>query len=186
MDRHRARASRNDRLLHECVQRQADGNLGLPPAVNPNSVELIATERRGMREVEQPKVGPGGARQSTNGRKTAAGSPTGVAKRNQLVAGESKNKGDELVIQNHLAFGLFESGATGGFKRGGSRKKRIICESVGLTHRRMCHRSNVRYTGDGNRRNMYQYSLISIISFTSPSLKNPTTPLIPTTISRPN
>ena len=86
--------------------------------MNPNSVELIATERRGMREVEQPKVGPGGARQSTNGRKTAAGSPTGVAKRNQLVAGESKNKGDELVIQNHLAFGLFESGATGGFKRG--------------------------------------------------------------------
>ena len=44
MDGHRPRPSRNDRLLHECVQRHVGGDFGLPRAVNPNSVELKAAD----------------------------------------------------------------------------------------------------------------------------------------------
>jgi len=51
---------------------------------------LIVTERRGWREVDQPNVGSEEARQSNEVRKTAEGSPQGVAKRKQPGASESK------------------------------------------------------------------------------------------------
>ena len=54
-------------------------------------LNLITTERRGWQEVDQPKVGPEGARQWNEVKKTAEVSPQGVAKRNQSGECESKN-----------------------------------------------------------------------------------------------
>lgn len=74
------------------------GRVGPKFRLKANSAGITTTERLGSREVEQPKVGPGGARQSIEVRKTAAGSPKGEAKRNQPGTSESKDTESPEVL----------------------------------------------------------------------------------------